>query len=135
MSSVMLAADSAAIEQRHPGTAMRPERVAKQQETPLLHRARGLAGGLLFLTARVPLYIGVLLFGALVSTVGALLYVVQAIGQRLIRPAGALAMAGLALLGVAGPQRARAWSSTSVSLWPVKVSPAASSSRRSSAKL
>ena len=108
MSSVMLAADSPAIEGRHPGTATRPERLAKRADESLLRRARGLAAGLLFLAARVPLYAGVLLFGALISVIGSLLYVIQAIGQRLIRPAGALAVAGLALVGVAGPQRARA---------------------------
>ncbi|HEV2269421.1 MAG TPA: hypothetical protein VGR92_08185 [Steroidobacteraceae bacterium] len=108
MSSVMLAADSAAIENGQPGSATRPERLAKHGDESLLRRAWGCAAGLLFLAARVPLYAGVLLFGALVSVVGSLLYVTQAIGQRLTRSAGALAVAALALVGVAGPQRARA---------------------------
>ena len=114
MSSVMLAADSTAIEDRGHGTATRPERLATR-ETSLLRRAQGLAAGLLFLTARLPLYAGVLLFGVLVSVLGSLLYVFRAIGQRLIRPAGALAVTALALIGIAGPQRARADSLTASS--------------------
>ena len=100
MSSVMLTAGSTAIEDRNCRTATR--------NPSLRRRAQGLAAGLLFLIVRVPLYAGVLLIGALVSVAGSLLYVIQAIGQRLTRPAGALAVAGLALVGVTGPQRARA---------------------------
>jgi len=104
MSSVILAAQSTAIEDRHPQSAARPALPARKGIATL----RGVAAGLLFLTARVPLYAGVLLLGALVSLLGALLYGVQAIGQRLIRPAGMAAAAALALIGLAGPQRAKA---------------------------
>ena len=107
MSSVMLAADSTAIEETYPGTAAAPALPAKKAVS-VLRRAQGVAAGILFLAARVPVYAGVLLFGALVSLVGALLYVIQAIGVRLTRPASALAAGALALICVASPQRARA---------------------------
>lgn len=115
MSSVMLAADSTAVEDRHPGTATRPVRLARQGDESLLRRAWGITAGLLFLAARVPLYAGVLLFGAVASVVGCLLYVIQAIGQRFTRPVSALAVAALALVGITGPQRARADSITDTS--------------------
>ena len=107
MSSVMLAADTTAIERRNPEASARVAVPAKEVAT-LPRRAQGLAAGVFFLAARVPIYIGVLLFGALVSLVGAALYGIQAIGQRLMRPAGMAAATVLALVGIAVPQRARA---------------------------
>ncbi len=108
MSSVMLAADSTAIEKGHPRPAAASRLRAEKKEVSVLRRAHGIGAGVLFLAARVPLYVGVLLFGALVSLIGALLYVIQAIGVRLTRPAGTLAASALALVCVAIPQRARA---------------------------
>lgn len=106
MSSVMLAADSTAIEERHPETAARPALPAAKGVS-LLRRAQGLGAGILFLAVRVPIYAGVLLLGALASLTGVVLYVIQAIGTRLIRPAGTMAAAAL-LLCLASPQRAKA---------------------------
>lgn len=74
----------------------------------MLRRAQGVAAGCVFLAVRVPVYVGVLLFGALVSLVGAVLFAIQAIGLRLIRPASALAAGALALVCIASPHRARA---------------------------
>lgn len=107
MSSVMLAADSTAIEDRRAGTAVRPALPANKHAS-VLRRAQGLGAGLLFLMLRVPVYAGVLLFAALVSVAGILLYVLRAIGLRLTRPAGALAAAALALACLISPQRAKA---------------------------
>jgi hypothetical protein len=107
MSSVMLAADSAAIEEGNPTAAARPELRAKKG-APVLRRVQGLTAGLLFLTLRVPLYVGVLLFGALVSVVGVLLYSLRTIGLRLTRPAGAAAASALALVCIGAPRQARA---------------------------
>ena len=112
MSSVLLAADSTAIEDRHPRTAARPA-LAAGEGASLLRRIQGLTAGILFLGARIPIYVAVLLFGALVSLIGALLYVIQAAGRRLILPAGTVATAALALVCVAGPQRAKADTITS----------------------
>jgi hypothetical protein len=103
----MLAADSTAIEESYSGTAAAPVLPAKEAVS-VLRRARGVAAGLLFLAVRVPIYVGILLFGALISLLGALLYVIQAIGLRLTRPASALAAGALALVCIASPQRARA---------------------------
>lgn len=107
MSSVMLAAGSTAIEDRYPQTAVRPASAASG-DVSLLGRVQGLAAGLLFLAARVPLYVGLLLFGALLSVLGVILYGIQAVGRRLTQPGGAVAAGALALLCIAGPQRARA---------------------------
>jgi hypothetical protein len=98
MSSVMLAADSTAIERRR----------SVKTRASALRRARGLAAGLFFLLIRVPVYAGVLLFAALISLAGIVLYVIQAIGLRLTRPAGALAAGALALVCFVSPQRAKA---------------------------
>jgi hypothetical protein len=89
----MLAADDTAIEGRYPS---------------LLRRTRGVAAGVFFLATRIPLYMGVLLFGALVSLAGVALYLFQAIAVRLTRPAGALAAAALAIIAIAGPRQAHA---------------------------
>ena len=107
MSSVIFAADSAATVDRYPRTATRPALPVKKG-TSLLRRAQGLTAGLLFLAARVPVYVGVLMFGVLVSVAGAVLYGIQAIGLRLTRPAGAAAATALALICIASPQRAKA---------------------------
>lgn len=107
MSSVMLAADSTAIENRNPRTA-RQRALPAKQHVSLLRRTQGVVSGLLFLALRVPAYAGILLFGALVSLLGVVLYVIRAIGARLTRPAGAVAASALALLSLAGPQRAQA---------------------------
>lgn len=98
MSSVMLAADSTAIEDRRP----------VKKRASVLRRAQGLAAGLSFLLTRVPVYAGVVLFAALISLAGIVLYVIQAVGLRLTRPAGALAAAALALVCFVSPQRAKA---------------------------
>jgi hypothetical protein len=98
MSSVMLAADSAAVED-HRQIRKRPS---------VLRRAQGVAAGILFLAVRVPIYVGVLLFAALISLAGVVLYLIQAIGLRISRPAGALAAATLALVCLVSPHRAKA---------------------------
>jgi hypothetical protein len=54
------------------------------------------------------MYVALLLFGALVSLMGAVLYLIQAAGFRLTRPAGTAAAAVLALVCVGSPQRAKA---------------------------
>lgn len=107
MSSVMLAADSTAIEDRNPRTAARSAPAA-QKAAPLLRRAQGLFAGLLFLASRVPAHVAVLLFGVLISLLGLALYLLRAIGVRLTRPAGALAASALALISLGGPRWARA---------------------------
>lgn len=107
MSSVMLAADSRAIEDRGPLTPARAA-LSANEGASLLRRVQGLAAGLLFLAARVPVYVGVLLFGALLSLVGTLVYVIHAVALRLTRPAGTVAATALALVSIAGPQRAKA---------------------------
>ena len=107
MSSVMIAADSTAIEDRCPEAPARAALPGKECAS-VLRRVQGVAAGLVFLGARVPLYVAVLLFGALVSLLGAMLYAVQAIGLRLTRPASTLAASALALVCIAGPQCARA---------------------------
>lgn len=107
MSSVMLAADSAAIEHGNSTAAARPD-VHARKGVPVLRRIQGIGAGLLFLTVRVPLYVGVLLFGALVSGVGVLLYALRAIALRLTRPAGAAAASALALVCIGAPRPARA---------------------------
>ena len=104
MSSVILAAESAAIEDRCSRSAARPAK----KRVSTLRRVQGITAGLLFLAARLPVYAGLLLFGTLVSLLGAALYGIQALGHRLMRPAGMVATAALALIGVAGPQRAKA---------------------------
>lgn len=106
MSSVMLAAGSAAIEDRYGRTTVRA--AAPVKRAPLMRRAHGLLAGLLFLALRVPVYAGVLLLGALVSLLGVALYVIRAVGLRVTRPAGTLAAAALALISVATPHRAKA---------------------------
>jgi hypothetical protein len=111
MNSVMLAADRSAIEDRHHQAAVRVALPAKESVS-LLQRAQGLIAGTLFLAVRVPFYVGLLLFGALFSLAGALLYVIQAAGQRLTRPASTLAAGALALACIVSPQRARADSVT-----------------------
>lgn len=107
MSSVMIAADSTAIADRsgHPLTRGKPR---AKRGASLLRRAQGTAAGLLFLTVRVPIYVAVLLLGALASLLGAILYLVQAVGLRLIRPAGAVTTTALALVCIAGPRQAHA---------------------------
>lgn len=115
MSSVMLAADSTAIEDRNPRTARRRVLPAKEHVS-LLHRTQGVAAGLLFLTLRVPAYAGILLFGVLLSLLGVVLYAIRATGVRLTRPAGAVAASALALVSLAGPQRAQADTITDASL-------------------
>jgi hypothetical protein len=107
MSSVMLAADSAATEDHRSGTAARPALPASKRAS-VLRRAQGIGSGILFLALRVPVYAGVLVFAALVSVAGILLYVLRAIGLRLTRPAGALAAGALALACLLSPQRAKA---------------------------
>ena len=49
-----------------------------------------------------------LLFGALISLAGAVLYLIQAVALRLTRPAGTVAAAALALVSIAGPRQAKA---------------------------
>ena len=98
MSSVMPAAGCTAIESRRP---------VKKRAT-VLRGAQGLAAGLLFLLVHIPVYAGVLLFAALISLAGIVLHVIQAVGLRLTRPAGALAAAALALGCFVSPQRAKA---------------------------
>ncbi len=107
MSSVMLAADNTAIEGHYPQTAAQSALPAKKRVS-LLRRVQGVAAGALFLATRIPLYIGVLLFGVLVALAGVALYLLQAIGLRLTRPAGTVAAAALALISVAGPRQAKA---------------------------
>jgi hypothetical protein len=107
MSSVMLAADSTAIEGRHSRTAALAASPVTRRPS-LLRSVQGLAAGVLFLAARVPVYIVVLLFGTLVAAAGLALYALRAVGLRLTRPAGAVAAAALALVCVAAPQRAKA---------------------------
>jgi hypothetical protein len=97
MSSVMFAADNTAVEGR----------CVKKGES-VLRRVQGVASGLFFLATRIPLYIGVLLLGVLVALAGVVLYLLQAIGLRLTRPAGTVAAAALALISVAGPRQAKA---------------------------
>lgn len=104
MSTVIVAAETSAIKVRYTMGTVLPAR----QGVSLLRRAQGVAAGLLFLSARVPIYVGVLLFGALVSLLGTALYVAQAVGRRLMRPAGTAVTAALALVCIVGPQRARA---------------------------
>jgi len=94
MSSVIFAAETTAI--------------AVKERAPLWRRIQGIAAGLLFLAARAPVYLGITVFGVLVSIAGALLYGVHALALRLTRPAGATAAGALALLCMACPQRARA---------------------------
>jgi hypothetical protein len=106
MSSVMLAAGSAAIGDRYGQTAARA--AAPARRASLLRRTQGLLAGLLFLALRVPVYAGVLLLGVLVSLLGVTLYVIRALGLRVTRPAGTFAAAALALISVATPHRARA---------------------------
>ena len=115
MSSVMFAADTTAIEDRYSQTAACVATRVRPRAS-VLRRAQGIAAGLFFLAARVPVYSGVLLFGALISLLGAVLYVTQAIGLRLTRPTGAVAATALALVCIAGPQRARADTVTDTSL-------------------
>lgn len=98
MSSVMLAADSSAIAEHRP----------VKKRASVLRRAQGIGAGLIFLLVRVPVYAGVLIFAALISLAGLVLYLVQAIGLRLTRPAGALAAAALALVCFVSPHRAKA---------------------------
>jgi len=114
MSSVTLAADTTAIEDHCPRTVAH----SAKEAASLLEVAQGVAAGLFFLAARVPVYVGILLFGALVSLAGVALYSIRAIGLRLSRPAGAAAAAAaaLALVCVASPQRARADTITDSSL-------------------
>jgi hypothetical protein len=107
MNSVVFTADSTTMEDRHPEGLKRTGLLAKKGAS-LPRRIQGLAAGLLFLTAHVPVYVGVLLFGALVSLVGAVLYIIQAAILRLTRPAGVLATSLLALVCAASPQRAHA---------------------------
>lgn len=99
MSSVMLAADSTAIENGY---------TTAKKRTSVLRRIQGLTAGLLFLGLRVPVYLVVLLFGALIAVAGMVLYVIRAVAHRLSRPAGAAAASALALICVSSPQRARA---------------------------
>lgn len=94
MSSVMLAADDAAIEGR--------------QGVSLLQRVQGVAAGVLFLATRIPLYLGLLLLGALASLAGVVLYLIRAVALRLTRPAGSVAAAALTLIAIAGPRHAKA---------------------------
>ena len=114
MSSVMLAAGSAAIEDRHPQTAARA--AAPVRRASLSRRTQGLLAGVVFLALRVPVYAAVLLLGALVSLLGIALYVIRALGLRLTRPAGTFAAAALALISVAAPHRAKADTVTDSSL-------------------
>ncbi len=107
MSSVMIAADSTAIVDPSGHPVTRGATRAKPG-TSLPRRAWGIAAGLLFLTARVPVYVGLMLLGALASLLGSVLYLVQAVGLRLIRPTGAMAVAALAVVCGAGPRQARA---------------------------
>lgn len=107
MNSVMFAADSTAIGDRNPGTAARPAPAARVRVS-LLRRIQGIGAGILFLAVRVPVYVAVLTFGALVSLLGTLLYAIQAVVLRLTRPAGTAAAAALALVSIAHPQRATA---------------------------
>lgn len=107
MSSVMLAADDTAIEGRYSKAAAQSASAAKE-DAPLPRRVHGLAAGVFFLATRVPLYVGVLLFGALISLAGVVLYLIQAVALRLTRPAGTVAAAALALVSVAGPRQAKA---------------------------
>lgn len=115
MSSVMLAADNTAIEGRYPQAAVQPA-VPVKQNASLLRRVQGVAAGICFLATRVPLYIGVLFLGLLVSLAGVMLYLLRAIGVRLTRPAGTVAAAVLALVSIAGPRQAKADTVTGDSL-------------------
>ncbi|HUN71593.1 MAG TPA: hypothetical protein VMU52_04730 [Steroidobacteraceae bacterium] len=107
MSSVMLAAGSTAIEERRPGTVARPAAPAKEGAS-LVRRAQGLGAGLLFLMLQVPIYAVVLLFGALVSLGGIVLYLLRAVSSWRTRPEGTLAAAALAIACVGGSQQAKA---------------------------
>jgi hypothetical protein len=107
MNSIMLAADNTAIKGRYPQTAAQTASPAKEGAA-LLPRVQGIVAGIFFLATRIPLYIGVVLFGALVALAGLVLYVLQAIGLRLTRPAGTVAAAALALVSIAGPRQAKA---------------------------
>lgn len=110
MSRAMLAADATAmVEGYHDGAheaahASRRARVAGAP-VPLARRLQGVAAGVAFLAVRIPVYAGVLVFGAIVSLGGIALYAVQAAGLRLSRVAGALAVL---ILCIATPQRAHA---------------------------
>jgi len=108
MSSVMLAAGSTAIEERRPGTVARQAAVPAKERASLLRRALGLGAGLLFLTLQVPIYAVVLLFGALVSLGGIVLYLLRAISSWRTRPEGTVAAAALAIACVGASQQARA---------------------------
>lgn len=107
MSSVMLAAGRPAIEQPY-ASAQARETARARQGASVLQQAQGLAAGILFLAARVPLYIGALLLAALAAVAGVVLYLIRAAGLRLTRTAGAMGAAALALVCVAGPERAQA---------------------------
>ena len=107
MSSVMLAADSTAIKGRYPQAAAQPA-VPVRRGASLSRRVQGIASGVFFLATRIPLYIGVLLFGVLISLAGVVIYLLRAIGLRLTRPAGTVAAAVLALVSVTGPRQAKA---------------------------
>ena len=115
MSTVMLAADNSAIEGHYSKAAAQPALPAKESAS-LLGRVQGIAAGVLFLAIRVPIYLVVLLFGALISVAGVVLYLIQAITQRANRPAGTMAAAALALVSIAGPRQAKADSVTDSSL-------------------
>jgi len=107
MSSVMLAANTATIEDHCPQTLPPPALPATERRF-LPRRMKRLTEELLFLAVRAPVYVAVLLFGVLVLLVGALLYAAQEAGLRVTRLAGAAAAAVLAIVCISGPQRAKA---------------------------
>lgn len=102
----MLAADCAAIEDPNPETPRAAP--AATVRVSRLRQIQGIGAGILFLAVRVPVYMAVLTFGALVSLLGALLYLSQAAALRVSRPAGTLAATALALISIAHPQRTKA---------------------------
>lgn len=104
MSSVMIAADTPAIEGRCPPSAALH---ATGRESPL-RRVRGLTTAILFLTARVIVYASVLLFAVLVSLIGIVLWGIEEVVVRLARMTGVATAAALTLVCIAGPQRAKA---------------------------
>jgi hypothetical protein len=102
MSSVMVAADTPAIDDRYRASAPR--------------RVRRLAGRLLFPVARASVYVGVLLFAVLVTLIGVVLWGIEELVVRLARVTGVAAAAAAALVCVALPQRAKADSVNDTSL-------------------
>jgi hypothetical protein len=107
MSSVMVAADTPAIEDRSPPKAALTA-VPANQRASAPRRMRRLTTRPLFLAARASVYIGVLLFAVLVTLIGVVLWGIEELVVRLARAAGMATAAALALVCIALPQRAKA---------------------------